>query len=219
MRPRCGFSLIELLVVVSIIAILASLLLPAIKMVREAAISTKCMSGTRQYSLAIQAYVSENDGYYPPVSSPNGQQWPDLIHELLQANSGQYVDNGGVASTSNVYYCPAWAQYRKSIGANLDWYIGYGLNLSPQEELHNGMNSGGWGGPQYYKVFHDMEISRKSERVMLGDWEGRWLADWGPDQAANSGALRHRQRGNYIFFDGHTGNLTSPEIYAAFNLQ
>ena len=220
MRSRPGFTLIELLVVVSILAILASLLLPAIQMVRASAWSTRCMSNTHQYALALETYSNENDGYFLPVSSPNGQQWPDVIHEYLQAVNGQYVDGDGRTTTSNPYYCPVQVQNKRAQGGNLDWWIGYGLNISPREGYPNEpQNSGGWGGPEYYKVFHMSEIPNKSERISLGDYDGRWLAVWWATQATENGSLRHRQRGNYIFFDGHGASLSSPEVFAHFNLR
>lgn len=57
----CGFTLIELLVVVLIIAILASLLLPAVAKARQLARRTQCQSHMHQFDLALQAHC------YPPV--------------------------------------------------------------------------------------------------------------------------------------------------------
>lgn len=56
-----GFSLIELLVVVSIIAILASMLLPAITIVREAANRTVCLSNLRQGGMASLVYQNDQE--------------------------------------------------------------------------------------------------------------------------------------------------------------
>lgn len=62
MHHRHAFSLIELLVVVSIIAALASLLLPAISLVREQARRSVCASNLRQLAMATIAYTDDNDG-------------------------------------------------------------------------------------------------------------------------------------------------------------
>ena len=59
---RCAFSLIELLVVVAIIAVLASLLVPAVSMVRDAARTSTCASNLRQVTLAAVTYCGEYDG-------------------------------------------------------------------------------------------------------------------------------------------------------------
>jgi prepilin-type N-terminal cleavage/methylation domain-containing protein/prepilin-type processing-associated H-X9-DG protein len=62
---RKGFTLVELLVVIGIIALLISILLPSLNRARETANRVKCGSNMRQIGQAIQLYCNENKGNYP----------------------------------------------------------------------------------------------------------------------------------------------------------
>ena len=60
-----AFTLIELLVVIAILALLMSILMPALNRVREQANSMVCKSNLRQYGIAGTMYVNDNDLYFP----------------------------------------------------------------------------------------------------------------------------------------------------------
>jgi prepilin-type N-terminal cleavage/methylation domain-containing protein/prepilin-type processing-associated H-X9-DG protein len=70
-EARRGFTLVELLVVIGIIAVLIALLLPALNQSRRAANTAKCLSNCHQMFLAFQMYAVNNAGYLPPTSDGN----------------------------------------------------------------------------------------------------------------------------------------------------
>ncbi len=86
------FTLIELLVVVAIIAILASMLLPALNRVRGKAKGIKCIGNLRQMNIAMVNYISDYKEYLPMVGSN-----PPWFNSL-----NLYTKN------LKIYKCPEW---------------------------------------------------------------------------------------------------------------
>jgi prepilin-type N-terminal cleavage/methylation domain-containing protein/prepilin-type processing-associated H-X9-DG protein len=134
-RKAKGFTLVELLVVIGIIALLISILLPSLNRAREQANRVKCASNLRQIGQGIQMYANENKGNFPRTYFDPGLA--DSIADTtgaLQAKSfadvpGQAgpVQKNNVTSslflllktqdlTSEVFICPSSQGERDSFG-------------------------------------------------------------------------------------------------------
>ena len=72
---QAGFTLVELLVVIGIIAVLIAILLPALQKARESAKLVQCASQLRQVALAARGYAAENRDAIPPWAMDNGSRW------------------------------------------------------------------------------------------------------------------------------------------------
>jgi prepilin-type N-terminal cleavage/methylation domain-containing protein/prepilin-type processing-associated H-X9-DG protein len=115
-RRLRGFTLVELLVVIGIIALLISILLPAMKRAREAAATTQCASNLRQIALGIISYANDNHGKLPPsmVNKSPGHMYPDGLFWSNALVAGKYLESvHGVDSLdrplsgNSVFRCPS----------------------------------------------------------------------------------------------------------------
>ena len=110
LRRQRGFTLIELLVVIAIIAILISLLLPAVQQAREAARRTQCKNNLKQLGLALHNYHDVNLCFPPGTIGRNVQGWgaygmpriPLHIHLLPYLEQGNIYDR--VVFHANSWY-------------------------------------------------------------------------------------------------------------------
>jgi prepilin-type N-terminal cleavage/methylation domain-containing protein/prepilin-type processing-associated H-X9-DG protein len=111
-RRRTGFTLVELLVVIGIIAALIAILLPALAAAREQGKRITCMSNLRQIGIGIIAYVNEYKGWMPPTSNTIFDYGDITINKIA---GGQYGAPDGMpnalsqAFTDNAmhqFYCP-----------------------------------------------------------------------------------------------------------------
>lgn len=99
MDKRKGFTLIELLVVIAIIALLLSILMPALRKVKEQARMIACLGNLRQWNLIFSMYLEDNSGKFFTGFGNNGYWWIAQLDDRYES----YKQN-------ELWFCPKSTQ-------------------------------------------------------------------------------------------------------------
>ncbi|MGQ9731654.1 MAG: type II secretion system protein, partial [Candidatus Zipacnadales bacterium] len=147
MRRNQGFTLIELMIVIAIIAILAAILFPVFNSARRKSLQASCVSNLRQLTTAMKMYAQDSDDRFPYAlyADPQRSAWGDVIFQ-------------GYVSNDQIYDCPAGnLRMDRLTGVNVaqsrfirayEGYAGvgysYGLNaMEPNMSLNPPVTEGG----------------------------------------------------------------------------
>lgn len=103
---RSGFTFIELLVAIGIIAVLMGLLLVVIGRVRNSANATACLSNLRQITTGLRAYANDNGNRFPDPEGA-GTSWESTIQSY--------------APNPKVFLCPSDQEVGPATGSSYDW--------------------------------------------------------------------------------------------------
>ena len=108
-RRQAGFTLVELLVVIGIIALLISILLPSLNRAREAAKRTQCLSNLRQAHQMFYMYAQQNKDQVPLGNSSDVMQYN---YAIWRTGKGEYQGYGllhqaGFMADPRAFYCPS----------------------------------------------------------------------------------------------------------------
>ncbi|MAE64222.1 MAG: hypothetical protein CMJ18_08090 [Phycisphaeraceae bacterium] len=180
-RPcsRRAFTLVELLVVISIIALLIAMLLPAIKQARGVARQVMCGSNQRQIFLAAASYADEHAGWLPFNPDPNNQphtydRVPGRVWDQLY---GYLPDPGGARrerDVNQVVWCPDQTYWEYMPGPQRDvspdfekWNVGYEWRFIARPGMSDSEYF--WGNPPWQPV--SSWLVRSSEGRNLADVE------------------------------------------------
>jgi prepilin-type N-terminal cleavage/methylation domain-containing protein len=150
-RRRVGFTLVELLVVIGIIALLIAILLPVLGKARSSAQRTACMSNVRQLWMAINLYCNANNDWYPTVGYwDDGTAYVQYPEDWIHWQSNRQLDDSPVAKYLNiagdalkrVLRCPSdmvdGRKPRPGISAGQGAYLySYAMNQSVAENDKN----------------------------------------------------------------------------------
>jgi prepilin-type N-terminal cleavage/methylation domain-containing protein/prepilin-type processing-associated H-X9-DG protein len=206
-----AFSLVELLVVIAIVAILAGMLLPAVKMVKDQAMAAKCRSNMRQAAVGMLASAADQEGLFPfftfTLATSTERTWPRLLSEA------------GLLDAPAAASCPAWKdtflpnsprQYN-AFGLRS---IGGGANASL---LHSVPNPAAYTADftRYFKIssirnpaIYPMLADTCGTNPMAGATFGKQFVSWYIGTGCvgiNEGMVhfRHMNRTNLLFGDSH----------------
>ena len=179
-RTRAAFTLIELLVVVAVIALLAALLLPALKNARKSGKRAVCISNLRQIGLAIFMYVDENNGWMPTDSHVNAGSFHYGGMPGAFSYSTRFL-NRHVGSTNQVWRCPMDNGYDPfGVPWDQSMYQGYGNSYLYLHGLvvNPGYSDPVWGNDLLRKGHKLAEWIQTSEAFMTGDGSAGAYLNW-----------------------------------------
>jgi prepilin-type N-terminal cleavage/methylation domain-containing protein/prepilin-type processing-associated H-X9-DG protein len=238
MHSRAAFTLVELLVVVAIISIIASLLLPMIGKAMESARQISCANSLRQVSFLFSSYTMENHNYFPPpfvknYMAPEANPWHDYSWNLRFV----HLDMIEARSLQELLACPSM---RNLLVTNLTTHKrAFSMNVGASHNDNDVACTTGWGICEWNGVNPNMPvisykintISQPSRTFMLVEnagnvgsnvhnlWEGGNASYVGritvrpvlnPD-----GFIPHGESRNYSYVDGHIRSIrTNQETYA-----
>ena len=229
-RRSRAFTLVELLIVIIIIAILTSMLLPAIHQAREMGNRTRCMSNLRTLGAAFQSYVADNSFALPGPARFTTMRSDDWIYwepgiATRELNKSPVVKYLGPSVQAASLRCPSDdTDYRPAPSGYLGYHYSYVMNSSLVNPT----------------TFHGMQFERiknASSKILLYEEDQNTIDDgngdmpstvptWSmlairhdgmartPDNRANGLILNGECRGNVVFCDGHADYISRANAHS-----
>jgi prepilin-type processing-associated H-X9-DG protein/prepilin-type N-terminal cleavage/methylation domain-containing protein len=219
---RDGLTLVEIMVVITIIGLLFALLLPVLSRAKARAQQIQCINNLHQFGTGLQNFLADNHGYISTLGTP-GDDYPGTWLRQLQ-KYGFGNDKTTNFSTTGVWRCPAahfgdWVT-RLPPGVRPSYYVYNTFGFGPKT---NSLGLGGNYNPNNgtYTRTRESDVLVPSEMMAFGDsFNGGISFSRAPlDQLENEGntTTRHQGRGNVVFCDGHTESPTLQFLFTDTN--
>lgn len=209
LRRVRGFSLVELLVTVTIIGLLAALSFPSLNRARERARIAGCASNLSQIGKAMMLYAADNDGCFPPARE-SGLPWP-MAYWPYKVNP--YLAN--IKDSNAGYYALCFNGVMRDPGKK-DWNIN---GPTDYQRISYGMNS--------FSTAEQLDIRKRvasidqpSKTMLVSDTamaypvlnSAKYLYTYYPCQ-------RHFVKDNVLFCDGHVEAVPKDGMDVTFILK
>lgn len=222
-RRHAGFTIVELMVVVSIIALLIAIMFPTMDRAFEASRRVVCCSNLRQIDFGMLGYTEDYGRVFPPhrgVNMNTEPNWPQLV--------AKYAPGEQLAR------CPNLKGMQKDFGVEWEWKydfnnIGYGYNgffLGHWYHGHGDPDTGNWSEGTYINAKPWEKLSRVKQPakcISFGDSSpktsggvnyGVSLTLWWPyinKYQEEVNGTRHKNAGVVSFVDGHAEVILDPD--------
>lgn len=203
---KWNFTLTELLVIIAIIAILASLLLPALNQARERGKAASCTNNLKQVGMGFLLYANDFNAHWIIMRAAHPNRWPQYLCGICK-----YLPY-------DICTCPTTGYKLTGIK---DYYKGYGIRwysntngIVDDEQEQPGIVNLGWcqwyiklglmKNPSSYLIMAD--AARPTDLLYNG-------AEFYRNQTGeNYIALRHTGKSNVMFLDGHVQSQNSNQL-------